>query len=207
MRTKRRHPNADWPWWKIIGAGFFSFGLFGFIIAIMPPRTALAFVMGVTLTIVAIVVGIWNWRTYSWASQMAASGIWTLPFLIIGIRAWMEVYPIVWVYPIVIVYLLAWFLPALNPALSKLIWREQTAPQTRIGRIILVLAISMAPVAGALGASAGMFSSRFNGISGVYMIAGPLSFVVAIIVAQGFAHQLWPDRSWARHEAEDQGSP
>ena len=55
MKTNQRHPNADWSWWKITGAGLIGFGLFGFIIAIMPPQSLLFQVLGITSIVIAVV--------------------------------------------------------------------------------------------------------------------------------------------------------
>lgn len=199
MKTNQRHPNADWSWWKITGAGLIGFGLFGFIIAIMPPRSLSFQVLGITSIVIAVVFSLWNWEVYSWASRITLGALWSIQFFTIGIRSWFQVYPTIWLYPIVSIYLLAWTLPAIDPTVSKFLWREQNTPQTRLGRILVSSALSLAPVAGALGASIGMFGSRFTGITGVYLISAPLSCSVAIGMAFSFAYQLWPIRPWANH--------
>lgn len=194
----RRHPNADWPWWKIAGAGLIGFGTFGLIITFMPPRTGFSHIFGITSIFFAVSIGIWNWKVYSWASRTTLSVLWSIQFLTIGFRSWTQVYPTFWLYPMVGVYILAWILPAFYPSLARFLWREQTAPKTKIGRIILGLSLIMVPIAGVLGTSIGMFKARFEGIMGTYLIAGPLSFVAAIGMAFSFSYQLWPDRPWVK---------
>lgn len=197
MKTNQSHPNADWSWWKITGAGLIGFGLFGFIIAFMPPRSMIMQVLGITSIVFAVVIGIWNWKVYSCASRITLGALWSAQMLTIGIISWTQVYPPLWVYPMVIAYIFAWTLPAFDPSFSKFLWREQTAPQTRLGRILLGLALSLAPIAGAVGAGVGMFGSRFDGTSRIYLISGPLFLVVAIGMAFSFAYQILPDCPWA----------
>lgn len=112
----------------------------------------------------------------------------------------------VWLVPILAAYLLAWMLPALKPRLSALLWQEQMAPETRIGRAVLAISLSLAPVAGVLGASMGMFASRLGEISASLIIGGTLMTMSSIGFAFAAAYQLWPERPWATDEGEHQGS-
>jgi hypothetical protein len=76
------------------------------------------------------------------------------------------------------------------PELSEFLWTEQTAPKTKVGKILLSALLSLAPIAGVLGASGGMYSSRSGsnrltdiGIASLFsMVAIGLSFI--------FAHQF-----------------
>jgi len=200
MNQNQKHLNADWPLWKILGAAIIGLGVFGLIIAFMPPYSPLTISIGIGSIIVGTGVAIWNWKYYHWPSRFASSFFWSLQVLTIGIRAWLEVYPRIWLTPIIICYFLAWILPGLAPAFSKLLWREQNSPQTRLGRIILGVIISMAPVAGAVGASIGMFTTRFSGISGTYLIMGPGFLILATSMAFAFSYQIWPYTPWTRNE-------
>ena len=197
MKIYQTHPNADWPWWKITGAGLLGFGTFALIIIFMPPRMFCSEVIGITSIIFAIPIAIWNWKVYSKASRKTLTALLSIQILIIGFRSWNQVYSHFWLYPMTGAYILAWFLPAIDPALSKLLWREQTAPKTKLGRLILGLSLSLVPVAGVLGSSIGMFRSRFEGITGMYLIAGPLSFVTAIAIAIS-SYQIWSDHPSAK---------
>jgi len=202
MKTKQQHPSADWPWWKITGVGLIGFGTFGFIISFMPPRTFSSEIIGIASIIFAIPIALWNWKVYSWSSRLTISALWSIQVFIIGFRAWIQVYPFYWLYLIFGAYLLAWILPAIYPSFSKLLWREQTAPQTKLGRVILSLSLSLVPVAGVLGSNVGIFRSRFEGIQGTYMIAGPLSFVAVILIVFSYSYQLWLDRPWLKNIEE-----
>jgi hypothetical protein len=199
METNRRHPNADWPWWKITGVALFSFGVFGIIMISIPPLSLPVILLGTTLPLLATITAVWDWKEHNWFSQFCLVSLFSFQLLAIGIHAWLYVLPIIWVYPLVGAYLLAWVLPALNPIFSKFLWQEQTAPQTRLGRIVLGLVVSLAPVSGALGASIGMFKSRFDGPTGVYLVIGPLFLVLSTAFSFTFAYQLWPHRPWANH--------
>lgn len=75
-------------------------------------------------------------------------------------------------------------------------------PQTRVGRFILGASLSLAPVAGVLGASAGMFGSRFGELGLTYLIGGILSSVTAPGIAFAIAYQVWPARPWADQASE-----
>lgn len=198
MKINRTHPNVDWPWWKITGAGLISFGTFGSIILFMPPQTSFSDIFGITSIVLSVPIVIWNWKVYSKASRITLSTLWSLQVLIIGFKSWNQVYPPFWLYPMSAAYILAWILPALDPALSKFLWREQTEPKTKIGRFILGLSLSLVPIAGVLGTSIGLFKSRFEGIMGTYLIAGPLAFVAAIGMTFSFSYQLWSDQPWAK---------
>ncbi len=206
MYKSQKHPHADWPFWKILGAGLLGFGGFGLIIIILPPQNLMSIIFGSVTGLVGILVGIWNWKVYNWASKFTVSTLWSMQTLSIGIRAWVYALPTIWLYPMIGGYLFAWTLPALYPEISKVLWREQTAPETRLGKILLGLSISLAPVAGALGANLGMFTSRFQGLNGLYLVVGPLFIILSIGFAFAFAYQLWPDRPWAGSRTETKGS-
>ena len=85
---------------------------------------------------------------------------------------------------------LAWIFPALKPTLSSFLWREQTAPQTRLGQALLTTVITIVPVAGVLGASIGMYGSRFGETTFVLLVAASLGSVVSIGFAFAAAYQL-----------------
>lgn len=198
MKTLDIHANSNWPWWKMAGTTLLGFGVFGAIIAIMPSKNIPSTILGVASIICAIPLGIWNWKHYSWASRISFASLWILQLLTIGIIAWVHVLPSYWIYPLISLFIIAWALPALTTRISDVLWREQNIPQTKIGKTLLGIAISLAPVAGALGATFGIFSSRFNGISSTYIVAGPLFIFLAIAMAFAISYQLWPERPWSK---------
>ncbi|MCP4139228.1 MAG: hypothetical protein GY755_02865 [Chloroflexi bacterium] len=73
--------------------------------------------------------------------------------------------------------LLRWFslsilivvtLPFINKRLSEFLYREQVAPQTIIGRMIIIVSLAIAPFAGVIGASFG----SLGGNQGIFAVAG-----------------------------------
>lgn len=51
-------------------------------------------------------------------------------------------------------------LPFANKRISSFLYREQTAPETKLGRMLFWFSFSLAPLIGVLGASLGQFASR-----------------------------------------------
>ncbi len=204
-RRSRRHPNSHWQWWQALGAGLFSFGLFGALIGLVPPPSLPGLWIGLVLAFLGTVAGLWNWWTYDWWARLAVSGIWSLMFLGITARAWMgNVYVVgIWLLALVIAYILGWALPIISPSLSDFLWQEQTTPQTRTGRALLAIGISVAPAAGAIGASIGMFGSRFGEIKGTLLILAILGTITNIVLPFIISYQLWPDRPWAKKGIEE----
>jgi len=67
-----------------------------------------------------------------------------------------------------------------------------------VGRAVLGLALAVGPSAGVIGASVGMFGSRFGETDSVILVIAALSSAVAIGFAFAFAYQVWPDRPWVK---------
>ncbi|NIS83579.1 MAG: hypothetical protein GTO14_26035 [Anaerolineales bacterium] len=157
------------------------------------------------IALLATLASVWNWWTYNWWARISVNLFGGLLFLAMSFRAWMGVIPVIWTWlvPILGAYLLAWVLPIVNPNLSEFLWREQTAPRTRLGQAILRVSIAIAPVVGVLGASAGMFGSRLGELDLTLTLLGSLLSLVAIVFAFAASHQLWPERPWAKNEAKE----
>lgn len=207
LKRSKRHPIAHWRWWQTIAGAVFVYGGFAVLLAFFPSFSTTALKVGIGLAIPAMLAAVWNWWTYHWWARLTLAILWTLQFLSIAARAWAGAIPVAWVWlaPILSAYLLAWMLPALKPTLSSFLWREQTAPQTRFGRAFMTVMITLAPVAGVLGASIGMFGSRFGETTFVLLVGASLGSMVSIGFAFTAAYQLWPERPWAKDEGEPQG--
>jgi len=201
-RAKRR-PASSWPWWKVVPLTVVVFGFFGAMLGFLPPVSSATIRLGLLLSVPVIIAVLWSWWTYNWWARLAAVGLWTLQFLAIAMRGWSIVLGFTWLWlaPILSAYILAWAMPALNPRLSAILWGEQVAPRTRVGRTVLGLALAVGPSAGVIGASVGMFGSRFGGTDMVILAIAALSSAVAIGFAFAFAYQVWPDRPWATQAA------
>jgi hypothetical protein len=121
-----------------------------------------------------------------------ANAFFTL-FLLLGARAWLMIVGDVliwaaWMSLIIAAYTLAWALPSLNPKLSKLLWREQYSPETRLGKLLLKISAVLLPIAGTGGAFLGMYSKNENQ---VMLFLGTAACLVSIGLAQLTAHQFW----------------
>jgi len=204
-RKSTSHIKSPLSWWQITAVSFFGFGVLALLFAFIPPSySPTSLKIGLALAIIATVAAVWNWRTGIWWARFSVTFLGSLQFLAISMRAWNGAVPIVWVwiFPILGAYLIAWALPAISPAVSSFLWREHTVPQTRLGRLLLGLIITLGPVAGVLGASLGMFGSRSGEIGLSLAVLGSLMSITAISIAFAVAYQLWPDRPWAQSEKE-----
>jgi len=178
----------------------FSLGGFGAVLAFIPPYSPNAMKVAVGLTVVGTVAAVWGISKANWWAVIVFLNSWFLLILGFAIRAWAVIIPQVWVWlvPLVAAYLIAWILPAINPKLSARLLREQFAPETRWGRGCLTLFLVVGPAAGALGASVGMYGSRFGQGNTVMLVMAVLSSAVAVGFAQAAAQQVWPRRPWAQ---------
>lgn len=186
----------------------FAFGLLGILPGFLPPISPEIIRLGAFGALLAVLVSLLNWRSYTWWARLALGVIMTLQFLAIASRSWWILvgFQWIWVAPMFLAYLVAWLLPLLRPRISDVLWREQTAPQTRIGRTILAIALGIGPSAGVIGASLGMFGYRTDGLRGVLLAGGAICSLVSIGFAFALGYQLWPERPWAAMRGSQEGN-
>jgi len=200
--TRGKNPlsSNDWPIWKVLILVPIPLGGFAALLAIVPSYSPQALAVGIGLTVVGLVAAVWVVIARSWWGAMVFINSMLLLMLGMAIRAWANLIPQVWVWlvPLVAAYVLAWALPAINPKLSARLLREQMAPETRWGRGCLTLALALGPAAGALGASVGMYGSRFGQGTTVIIAIAVLFSAVSVGFAQAVAEQSWPKRPWAQ---------
>ncbi|HLE04391.1 MAG TPA: hypothetical protein VI729_07235, partial [Anaerolineales bacterium] len=191
---------STWPWWKAAAIALFTLGGFGAVLTVIPPYSSSAMKVAIGLTLVGTVGAVWGISKANWWGGIVLLNSWFLLILGFAIRAWALVIPQVWIWlvPLVAAYLLAWALPAISPKLSARLLREQFAPETRWGRGCLTLFLVVGPAAGTLGASVGMYGSRFGQGNAVMLVIAVLSSAVAVGFAQAAAEQVWPRRPWAQ---------
>lgn len=203
LRRTKRHPAAHWAWWQVLAASSIVAGSFGAMLGVFPPISAAAIRLGLIFSVPVIIAAMWNWWTYNWWARLAVQALVTLQFLAIAARGWTLAIGVTWIWliPVVSAYLLAWAMPALNPRTSAMLWREQWTPQTRVGRVLLGLALAIGPSAGVLGASLGMFGGRIGETGAVVAVGSALASFVAIQLAFVISFQLWPERPWAKESA------
>ena len=201
MQRRLDQPSSStWPWWKAAAIALFTLGGFGAVLTVIPPYSSSAMKVAIGLTLVGTVGAVWGISKANWWGGIVLLNSWFLLILGFAIRAWALVIPQVWIWlvPLVAAYLLAWALPAISPTLSARLLREQFAPETRWGRGCLTLFLVVGPAAGTLGASVGMYGSRFGQGNAVMLVIAVLSSAVAVGFAQAAAEQVWPRRPWAQ---------
>ncbi|MEW6569025.1 MAG: hypothetical protein AB1449_12840 [Chloroflexota bacterium] len=167
-RRKRRGslPVHRWPLWKVVAAGLFWL-LWSALPLLIPPYVpgwalvacgALFFAMfGATLWV--------YFRDNLWARSTLGFSAFPGVFTLMTSRAWLFALPISWQWllPLWGAVVVAALLPFTAPKLSRVLWTEQTAPRTRLGRALMALLLVVGPSAGTLGAAWGMYGSRFLG--------------------------------------------
>ena len=201
MQRRLDQPSSStWPWWKAAAIALFTLGGFGAVLTVIPPYSSSAMKVAIGLTLVGTVGAVWGISKANWWGGIVLLNSWFLLILGFAIRAWALVIPQVWIWlvPLVAAYLLAWALPAISPKLSARLLREQFAPETRWGRGCLRLFLVVGPAAGTLGASVGMYGSRFGQGNAVMLVIAVPSSAVAVGFAQAAAEQVWPRRPWAQ---------
>jgi hypothetical protein len=189
MIYKNDTSKIDWNYWKLILVFLGGFGVFSLLLGLLPSFSLEALSVGIIITILITGLGLWSWKTAYLFPKFLVAFLFTFQLLGIGIRFWITVFEglLPWLAILVSGYISAWFFPIVFPKLSEFLWREQTAPRTKVGKILLSAVFSLAPVAGVLGASAGLNisgsdSSRLTDISIASLfslVATGLSFIFA----------------------------
>lgn len=180
-----------------------TFGGFGGMLALFPEYSPIALAIAAVLVLSAVIAVILGAGRTNWWYQMLVGNSWFLLILGLGIRAWNAVIPALglWLVLLLGLYLLAWALPAVEPKLSALLTREQLDPKTRLGRGCLAVALAVGPAAGGLGATFGLYGSRYGQEKLVYLVGGSLATIAALAWSQFAAHDMWPKRPWAQKQA------
>jgi hypothetical protein len=202
FKRSKLHPNSHWRWWQALGISVFSFGGIGSLLGVLPPFSIAALTIGLGLGLITAIIGFWNWWSCNWWSQLLLGVFTGFLFLSFVLRVWAEIALAEWIWLLIIIgfYLLAWIMPSIQPSISTVLWREQTAPRTRMGRASMRVLLAIAPIAGVLGASFGMYGSRSGELALVLIVIAGLFSIVAIGIAFATSYQLWPDRPWTQSE-------
>jgi hypothetical protein len=132
-----------------------------------------------------------RWGSPRW-SEWAASFIFIAQFVTIGLRAWGAATSVPWLAATAIVglFLAAWTLPLIFPGFSSWLWREQVAPQSKVGRIVLGLSLAILPTIGVVAAGAGTLLSAAGQTDTGWMIVAVLAFIASLIWGHSTSHQL-----------------
>lgn len=204
MNTKPL-PAEQWSLWKLLLLPLVSHGAIAALTALYPTYSSTALALGFFLTAVGILGFVLTGRSRSWWGRVAYFNSLLLLIMAFGVRAWLMVAGTVWPWMTILTaaYVLAWIVPILNPKLSEFLWKEQIAPETKLGQGVMNFSIRFLPLAGAIGASIGMYGSRSGHDDFVALIIGFGSSIVSIGLAQAFSHQLWQDNPWRERPATE----
>ncbi len=200
---KRRSRKREWPMWQLIGIALGTFGGLGGLLTVTPSYSPIALAIAIVLGVSGATALLLGAGRSSWWHQVVVANSLFLLLLGFVIRAWNEVIPAlgVWLVLLLGLYVLAWTLPAIEPKLSALLFREQLDPKTRLGRGCLVVALAIGPAAGGLGATFGLYGSRYGQEKLGYLAIGCLGTVGVLAWSQIAAHEVWPKRPWANKRA------
>lgn len=212
IATVKPSPASTWPLWKVVALGLAGYGpMSGFLYASlqMPPPIPAGASAAASILIVVLGVGfsVWSARAPGWIPRTGGGILIALLFLGVGLRFWAMVATGPWLWLVTLLFMalfvLAWFLPAISGSLSAMIWREQVAPQSQIGRKVsrTLLALGLGG-AGVVGASSGMALARTGAAGIAYLLVALGMSIVGVLIAQGFSHQLWPSTPWGGKAAE-----
>ncbi len=198
VKKAPRSPAYEWAWWKIAGLAFFALGGLSLMLAVFPHLSSQAAALALILFILGFVGSLWSWRTYNWWARLIVTNSFLLLLLGIGIRAWSEIVPAIWILAIgsSIAYVLAWALPVLSPKLSAAMVREQTNPQTALGRGCFIVGVVVAPAAAGLGATFGLYGSRYGQGDLVFLLIGISLIFASLILGHSASYNHWMERPW-----------
>ncbi|HLC02080.1 MAG TPA: hypothetical protein VJK02_03520 [Anaerolineales bacterium] len=200
-------PYRDWPVWKTIGLALLAYGGMGAVLTFSSSVTPVFFprIVGpvsAAISLLGVALTLWSRSTHGWVPRTGAGALYSVLLFGLAWRSWFAVLNDLWLWVIVLavamLVALAWALPAISDSLSATLWREQTYPQTQAGRTIMkwILGIGLGG-AGIAGATLGTSLSRTGEVHFGYLIVALGTTAVAVLQAQGYSHQVWPDRPWA----------
>lgn len=189
-------PVENWRLWKLVLVPCAVFAPFAALVAFIPEYSLVALVVGVLLSAIGAVGAVLVGRGRRRAGQIAYGNAFLLMMFSLGARAWFVIIKsvylwAVWMFVLLGIYLLAWAIPTLKPKLSALLWREQYYPETKIGKMVLVISAKILPIASAGGAMFGMYAMRSGRENQLFLFIGFGSSLVSIALAQLSAHDFW----------------
>ena len=210
-RGRSSSPMAAWPAWRVAGVGLALYGLLSgsmWLVSGLVPELGLParVIASVLVLLLGLSFTLWSWRDFTWLSRMANGLLITLVLLAIGTLFWPMLLSGVWLWVIPLLFLalllLAWVLPVISSSLSGQLWREQMAPHTWFGQRAMKAGLGLGlGGAGVLGSIAGTSLVRAGKAPIAYLLVALGTSILSVLIAQGFAHQLWPDTPWGARNA------
>jgi len=209
MMTKKKPktplPIEDWPLWKLVGLILISNGALAIMLTFIPYYHSTALIFGIILLVTGMISFIYTIRKKNWWAGVVFQNTWPLLFFAMGARSLISQLPNGWIWITLLLacYILAWLIPVLDPKLSALLWREQTAPETRLGKGYMGVFMKFSPTIIALGPISGIYLSRHGYYNVGVLIFGIFSCLISIVLGQLISHQIWPKRPWAQQEESE----
>lgn len=196
MTDNKPLPADNWPIWKLIIVPAVLFGLWALLPTLYPSYSTAALFISISLVILGIAGVVLVGRGRRRLGQTLFGNAFFLLILAMGARGWFVVVGntttwAFWMAIIIAAYVLAWALPALNPRLSALLWKEQYTPETKFGRAFLSFSSRILPIAGSGGALIGMYGTRSGQDNLIALLVGILATIVPIGWAQVASHQFY----------------
>lgn len=198
-------PIEDWPLWKLIGLLLLSTGALAAMLTLIPYYHSTALILGIILFATGVITFIYTIRKKNWWAGVVFQNTWPLLFFAMGARSLISQLSNgwIWISLLLACYILAWLIPVLDPKLSALLWREQTAPETRLGKGCMGVFIKFSPTIIALGPISGIYLSRHGYDNIFFLVFGTMNCLIAIVLGQLISHQIWPKRPWAQQEESE----
>jgi len=191
-------PVESWSLWKVVLFPFVVFGIWASLSIFIPYFTPLAFFIGLLLTIAGVAGFILASRGQRRKGQIFFTQAFFLILFVTAARAWLVIIGnvalwVLWMTLLLGIYILAWALPSLDPKLSAFLWREQYAPETKVGKAVLRVSAKFFPIAGASGALFGMYATRDGQDDLVALIMGMIFSLLSIGLSQVASHTFWKE--------------
>jgi hypothetical protein len=185
-------------WWKTLPLGIILYGVQALLVAVIPEFSATCAVIAAGLAFTGV-VSIVAYRSFeSWWGRLIALNAWTMLLFGMVIRIWAYLIFSEWIWLGLLfpLYVLAWLIPVLLPDFSRLLFREQFEPQTRLGKGCLRIFIAVGFSGVGLSATYAYYALRRGERQSVFFLAALMGTVVVIALSQVFSHQLWQQRPW-----------
>jgi hypothetical protein len=198
--AKKAHSN-----WKTTALVVFSYGGFSAILSLYPSFSPFAAMFGLFLTCAAVAISVLVEEDKNWWRALIYYNSWLLIVLGIAVRAWGFLIPPlgIWAIALGALYAVAWFIPSIAPTMSSSLYKSLVTPESRGGRLVLVLLLASTPSLAGSAALAGYYGMRFFSHNTNALVIAALSSFVSIGGCQAISQQMYRSRPWADGDIGD----